>query len=77
MSVPDGDIICDECKAAWQLFSYYGYLGHGRHDAVQPGIQELQGQITMRLVQPEEAHDEEICLGEEGPDASFFWDRVL
>ena len=66
MLVPGGDIICDLCKASWQLFSYSGYVGSGRDDAVQPGVQEFQGQDPVQLVFPEEGNDAQICPCEEG-----------
>jgi len=77
MSVPGGDIICDQCKTAWQLFSYHWYVGRGRDAAVQPGVQELPRQDGVQLVLPEEAHDAQIRFGEEGGDADLFGDGLL
>ena len=54
MSVPQGDIICEQCKDAWQWFNR-GYVKdpasgdlrrHG-DTAVQQGLQELQDQSNV------------------------------
>lgn len=66
MSVPAGEIICDQCKAAWQLFSFTGDVGRRGDTTLQPGAQELQGQDAMQLVSPEEAHDVQIRNSQEG-----------
>jgi hypothetical protein len=77
MSVPGGDIICDQCKTAWQLYAVSWYLGRGRDTTVQPGVQELPRQDGVQLVQSEEAYDAQIRLGEEGADTDFFGDGLL
>lgn len=55
MSVPGGDIICDFCKGAWQVFSYSGHLRQRGQTTVQPGAEEFSGQGRMQLLPPEEA----------------------
>lgn len=66
MSVPGGDIICDQCKDAWQWFNRTGPLPldwdvrQRGHAALQPGVQELQGQDAVQLVLPEEATDAQV-----------------
>ena len=68
MSVPGGEIICDECKAAWQTYAY-PVSGHIRRDgpaAVQQGIQEFLGVGGLRLVSQQETPDAPLCGGEEG-----------
>lgn len=62
MSVPGGDIICDACKGAWQTYSYTaGWDVRQRgHTALQPGVQEFQGQDAVQLVLPEEAPDAQV-----------------
>lgn len=65
MSVPDGDIICDQCKAAWQLYSVSGNVGPAWHSTIQSWQQELQDQDGVRLVPPTSATDAPICDGQE------------
>jgi len=71
MSVPGGEIICDQCKAAWQLYSYTAGrdVRRERHTALQPGVQELYVQDGMQLVPLEETNDAQIRDGEKGRDA--------
>jgi hypothetical protein len=68
MNVPGGDIICDECKAAWQTYPY-PVSGDVRRDGlatVQQGIQEFLGMGRLWVVSHEETSDAPLCSGEEG-----------
>lgn len=69
MSVPDGDIICDVCKAAWQTYSSSVSRDMGqRGDAtVQPGQQELHDKDGVQLLSTETTNDAQVRDGQERP----------
>jgi hypothetical protein len=68
MNVPGGEIICDQCKAAWQLYSYTAGrdIRSGGNATIQSGVQELYQQERMQLVPPEVSNDAQIRIGKEG-----------
>src|SRR4249919_3910085 len=68
MSVPGGDIICDQCKSAWQTFSFSGDVRRERHPTVQPGDQELYQQDPLCFLSPAETDGVPLRDGEEGPN---------